>query len=154
MIDQQNHELSAPCGISGLDIIISETILKDFESRWFTRDPGCPQFDWTSCDCARHPPVLRNIMGLDLRPACRRQDFGYRSYRAFGQLDMLARSKIDRQFMRDVYDICESAEMDQIHCETVAQMFYAWALQNGDGDSYIDPQLGLIVTNMTEARDK
>ncbi|KAF2757267.1 hypothetical protein EJ05DRAFT_61030 [Pseudovirgaria hyperparasitica] len=141
--NHKDHEPSVECNHSGVAQVL-DCPIEDFAARWLTTEPEC--MDWTTAECAQFPPDMRNIMDIDLRLACKRHDFAYRSHRKFdGQFTLTHRAKADRQFMRDVFAACEDVEDPEIECRTVSGMFYEWVLKHGDGYSRIDPHKGLVV---------
>ncbi|KAF2453417.1 prokaryotic phospholipase A2-domain-containing protein [Lineolata rhizophorae] len=82
-----------------------ETIRR--ESQHGAKGMGELPFIWTSKGCRYGPDRPESF---DFKPACNRHEFGYRTLRALGRFeeDHAAREMIDKNYLWDMADICET----------------------------------------------
>jgi Prokaryotic phospholipase A2 len=78
-------------------------------------------FDWSTDYCSDSPDAP---LGFDFRLACARHDFGYRNYRAAGQLPA-AKVRVDSAFYADLERDCATYNVwVRPSCDSLAWTYY------------------------------
>lgn len=103
------------------DELLFDDTMDQFQAARNAQDP--PELNWTSNGCTASPD---NPLGFHFLPCCQRHDFGYRNYKAQSRFDDAGKSRIDSNFKKDMYDVCNAQdnEIDQEACKGVADLYY------------------------------
>ncbi|WP_420717961.1 phospholipase [Streptomyces sp. H34-S4] len=82
---------------------------------------GAYGFDWSTDYCTTSPD---NPFGFPFRTACARHDFGYRNYKAAGELQAV-KPRLDEMFHSDLKRVCgRYAGARKASCEGTAWTYY------------------------------
>jgi hypothetical protein len=92
---------------------------------------GKGELDWSTDNCSVGPikePVRSQPRGYDFRGPCWRHDFGYRNYKKQNRFTEDARQKIDDNFHKDMYAICDTftgiRAARGVECRRIADAYY------------------------------
>lgn len=117
--------------VASTDRLVFGSSMADFLSARASNFGGT-SLDWTTDGCSVGPvpePIRSQPRGYDFRGACWRHDFGYRNYKRQGRLTEAARQRIDDQFHRDMYAVCDTyagwRAVRGVECRRIADIFYA-----------------------------
>jgi len=86
--------------------------------------------DWSSDQCSvpLPEPTASQPRGYDFRNACYRHDFGYRNYKSQARLTEQNRQRIDDNFQRDMYAVCNTYSgwhaAQGVECRRIADVYH------------------------------
>jgi len=109
------------------DLLFTASIGRFVSSRFIV---GPTQFDWSTDNCsAPFPePARSRPAGFDFRAPCWRHDFGYRNYKGQNRFNESARQRIDDNFKRDLYNVCNqfygTSSARGVLCRRIADTYY------------------------------
>ncbi len=106
------------------DRYLFEYSLDEFEAVWDEKhNSSGDALRWTADDCSKSPDAPS---GYRFDYACRRHDFGYRNYRIQHRLTEDNRKRIDDNFRKDMYTICDEYRgwAAQQECHRLADVYY------------------------------
>lgn len=79
------------------------------------------RFDWSTDLCSTSPD---QPLSFDFRLSCRRHDFGYRNFKAFGTFDA-NKDRIDDAFLVDLRAVCDTySGLQRSTCRGLANTYY------------------------------
>jgi hypothetical protein len=117
------------CTATTTDNYVFELDLNEFQSKRDSKSPSC--CDWTTDGCSKAPDKFRDF---SFTRACHRHDFGYRNSKKQKRFTEALRKKIDDQFKKDLYGLCDKAPKGAVKgCKTLADTYYAGVRICGGG---------------------
>ncbi|KAL8677942.1 MAG: hypothetical protein Q9186_005665 [Xanthomendoza sp. 1 TL-2023] len=140
-----------PCTGAVVDNLVFNVPMPEFLAAKQARNPPC--FDWSDdgCSCSPDKPD-----GFDFLPACYRHDFGYRNNKALGRFDAAMKERVDDNFLRDLYGICNQyaglEAFKGVECRRIADI-YVEVVKKAPGKRRRDTMVAAKSASMLQKRE-